>query len=197
MSAPAPPAARAAAAPPAGAARAANRATNNVNVREFTPLISPAELATEIPASEAAQSVVQDGRERIKRVLAGEDDRLLCVVGPCSIHDERAALEYAGKLKAVADDTADRLLIVMRVYFEKPRTTVGWKGLISDPGLNEKFDMAEGLRKARADPAGDRRPRPAGGDGDAGADHPAIHRGPESPWPASAPAPPRAPATAR
>ena len=125
------------------------RATDNVNVKEFAPLISPAELAAEFPATDAARGAVRNGREQIKRVLAGEDDRLLCVVGPCSIHDADAALEYAGKLKAVADATADKLLIVMRVYFEKPRTTVGWKGLISDPGLNEKFDMAEGLRKAR------------------------------------------------
>ncbi|NNJ25708.1 3-deoxy-7-phosphoheptulonate synthase [Alienimonas chondri] len=126
-----------------------SRDTNNVNVREFTQLISPTELAAEYPATAAARSVVQSGREQIKRVLAGEDERLLCVVGPCSIHDEQAALEYAAKLKAVAAETEDKLLIVMRVYFEKPRTTVGWKGLISDPGLNEKFDMAEGLRKAR------------------------------------------------
>ena len=125
------------------------RATANVNVREFAPLTSPAELAERFPASDAARDTVSDGRERIKRVLAGEDGRLLCVVGPCSIHDEKAALEYAGRLKTVADDCADTLLVVMRVYFEKPRTTVGWKGLISDPGLNEKFDMAEGLRKAR------------------------------------------------
>ena len=125
------------------------RATSNVNVREFSPLTSPAELAERFPAAPAARRTVRDGREQIKRVLAGEDDRLLCVVGPCSIHDAAAAVEYAAKLKAVADDCRDTLLVVMRVYFEKPRTTVGWKGLISDPGLNEKFDMAEGLRKAR------------------------------------------------
>ena len=128
---------------------AAWRATSNVNVREFAPLTSPAELAERFPLSAAAREAVAGGREQIKRVLAGEDSRLLCVVGPCSIHDERAAHDYAGKLKAVADDCGETLLVVMRVYFEKPRTTVGWKGLISDPGLNEKFDMAEGLRKAR------------------------------------------------
>nr|WP_315851330.1 3-deoxy-7-phosphoheptulonate synthase [Alienimonas californiensis] len=134
---------------PAPARSAGRRSTDNVNVREFTPLINPRQLAEEYPASDAAQATVENGREQIKAALAGEDDRLLCVVGPCSIHDEQAALEYAGKLRAVADATEDRLLIVMRVYFEKPRTTVGWKGLISDPGLNEQFDMAEGLRKAR------------------------------------------------
>ena len=129
--------------------RLTDRLTDNLNVREFSPLTSPAELAAQFPATDAARETVLHGRERIKRVLAGEDDRLLCVVGPCSIHDERAALEYAARLNRVAEECGDRLLIVMRVYFEKPRTTVGWKGLISDPGLNEKFDMAEGLRKAR------------------------------------------------
>lgn len=121
----------------------------DVNVRETVPLIAPARLKEQYPASDAAVRTVLDSREIVKKILAGEDRRLIVVVGPCSIHQEQAALEYAGKLSSLADRVADRMLLVMRVYFEKPRTTVGWKGLINDPHLNDTFDIGEGLQIAR------------------------------------------------
>jgi 3-deoxy-7-phosphoheptulonate synthase len=123
--------------------------TQDINVRETQPLVAPRILKEELPASDAAIRTVIDSREAVKRVLAGEDRRLIVVVGPCSIHDERAALEYAGRLRELAGRVADRMLVVMRVYFEKPRTTVGWKGLINDPHLNDTFDIGGGLRLAR------------------------------------------------
>lgn len=125
------------------------KATQNINVKNSIPLITPQELKAELPMSEAANSTVVAGRQAVKAILAGEDDRLLVVVGPCSIHDEAAAIEYAKKFKAISERLSDRLLPVMRVYFEKPRTTVGWKGLINDPHLDGTFDIAEGLRQAR------------------------------------------------
>ena len=121
----------------------------DVNVVSANQLISPAELVSQIPITPAAERTVLEGRERIRRVLSGEDGRMMMVVGPCSIHDEKAAVEYAGKLAELSRELEDRLLIVMRVYFEKPRTTVGWKGLIYDPRLNDTFDIDEGLRTAR------------------------------------------------
>ncbi len=123
--------------------------TRDVNVVSTSQLISPVELAKELPASAAAEQTVLAGREQIRAVLRGDDDRMLMVVGPCSIHDERAAVEYAGRILTLRKELEDRLLIVMRVYFEKPRTTVGWKGLIYDPHLNDTFDIDEGLRTAR------------------------------------------------
>ena len=125
------------------------RPTQNVNVASFSPLISPGELERELPASPESVRTVVEGREAIRRVLRGEDDRLLVVVGPCSIHDVDAALEYARRLAELSRRHADRAVLVMRVYFEKPRTTLGWKGLINDPHLNGTFDMATGLRLAR------------------------------------------------
>ena len=123
--------------------------TRDVNVVSVEPLKSPADLVREISTSPAAEQTVLEGRRQIRRVLRGEDPRILMVVGPCSIHDEKIALEYAGRLLKLSEKLRDRLLLVMRVYFEKPRTTVGWKGLIYDPNLNDTFDVAEGLRKAR------------------------------------------------
>ena len=123
--------------------------TRDVNVTKVEPLKSPVDLVKEIPTSAAAEQTVLEGRRQIRRVLRGEDTRILMVVGPCSIHDEKVALEYAGRLLKLSEELRDRLLLVMRVYFEKPRTTVGWKGLIYDPNLNDTFDVAEGLRKAR------------------------------------------------
>jgi 3-deoxy-7-phosphoheptulonate synthase len=123
--------------------------TNNLRVRSVRPLISPAILYEEIPITEATEALVNQTRHAIRRIIAGEDDRLVVVVGPCSIHDPKAALEYATRLKGVAARLAGDLQIVMRVYFEKPRTTVGWKGLINDPHLNESFDINTGLRAAR------------------------------------------------
>lgn len=125
------------------------QATQNINVKNTIPLITPKELKARIPMTQKANATVVEGREAIKAILAGEDERMLVVVGPCSIHDEKAALEYAAKFKALADKVSDRLLPVMRVYFEKPRTTVGWKGLINDPHLDGSFDIAEGLSRAR------------------------------------------------
>ena len=112
-------------------------------------LTSPRAFKAELPMTEAANRTVVEGREAVKRILRKEDRRLLAVVGPCSIHDPRAAREYAGRLNVLRQELADRICVVMRVYFEKPRTTVGWKGLISDPHLDGSDDMATGLRLAR------------------------------------------------
>ena len=117
-----------------------------VDVREVVPY---AELQSEFPISETAARTTHDTRRAIHRILYGEDDRLLVIVGPCSIHDPAAALEYATRLAKVREQLGDDLLIVMRVYFEKPRTTVGWKGLINDPDLDGSFLINKGLRLAR------------------------------------------------
>lgn len=123
--------------------------TQDLNVRDFVPLVSPKQMKAETGMSEAANRTVAEGREAVKNVLDGADSRLLVIAGPCSIHDPQAGLEYAGRLKRLADQVADRMLVIMRVYFEKPRTTVGWKGLINDPHLNDTFDIPTGLRMAR------------------------------------------------
>ena len=125
------------------------RRTDDLRIRDVRPLIPPAILLEEIPISERASIVVSDARAAIASVIAGEDARLVVVVGPCSIHDTAAALEYAGRLKTIADRLRDSLVIVMRTYFEKPRTVVGWKGLINDPDLDESFHINKGLRLAR------------------------------------------------
>jgi 3-deoxy-7-phosphoheptulonate synthase len=117
-----------------------------VDVREVVPY---AELQAEFPVSEAAARTTHEARQAIHRILHGEDDRMLVIVGPCSIHDPKAALEYAERLKVIRERLKDDLLIVMRVYFEKPRTTVGWKGLINDPDLDGSFLINKGLRLAR------------------------------------------------
>lgn len=123
--------------------------TQDLNVKSTTPLISPRRLWIDHPLSDKAMETVIAGRETIRKVLDGEDRRLLAIAGPCSIHDERSALEYAGRLAELAREVSDELVVAMRVYFEKPRTTVGWKGLINDPHLNDTFDIATGLRLAR------------------------------------------------
>jgi 3-deoxy-7-phosphoheptulonate synthase len=123
--------------------------TDDLRIDTLRPLLPPAILMEEVPLSEADAQVIAKSREQIARVVRGEDDRLLLIVGPCSIHDPEAALEYADRLSVVARDKADDLLIAMRVYFEKPRTTVGWKGLINDPLLDGSFAINEGLRRAR------------------------------------------------
>ncbi|MEA3241863.1 MAG: 3-deoxy-7-phosphoheptulonate synthase AroG, partial [Pseudomonadota bacterium] len=117
-----------------------------VDVREVVPY---AELQAEFPITENAARTTHNTRQAIHRLLHGEDDRMLVIVGPCSIHDPEAALEYAARLKGVRERLADDLLVVMRVYFEKPRTTVGWKGLINDPDLDDSFRINKGLRLAR------------------------------------------------
>ena len=123
--------------------------TDDLRITGLNPLISPAVLGYYLPLTEQAAELVATSRGQADAILRGEDDRLLAVVGPCSIHDADAALEYGTKLKQVADRLQQDLLLVMRVYFEKPRTTVGWKGLINDPNLDGSFDINQGLRIAR------------------------------------------------
>jgi len=123
--------------------------TDDLRIAELRPLVSPAILIEEIPVSEKASTCVWRGREAASAIVKGQDDRLLVVVGPCSIHDPAAAVEYAGLLKQEADRLADDLCVVLRVYFEKPRTTVGWKGLINDPDLDGSFNINHGLHRAR------------------------------------------------
>jgi len=123
--------------------------TDDLRIENLRPLLPPAILMEEHAASEQQKEVVVRGREAVTRILRDEDDRLLVVVGPCSIHDPRAAIEYGSRLADVADRHRDDLCIVMRVYFEKPRTTIGWKGLINDPHLDGSFAINEGLRAAR------------------------------------------------
>lgn len=123
--------------------------TDNTRIDTIRELISPAGLLAEYPITEAATQTIHNTRAAISDILAGQDDRLLVIVGPCSIHSVEAALEYADLLKAARERFAGELLIVMRVYFEKPRTTVGWKGLINDPDLDDSFDTNKGIRLAR------------------------------------------------
>ncbi|MFN2410609.1 MAG: 3-deoxy-7-phosphoheptulonate synthase [Halomonas sp.] len=122
---------------------------NNLNVLAQDVLTTPETLKQDVPLTEAAERTVIEGRHTIQRILDGSDPRLLMVVGPCSIHDVDAALDYAKRLRKLADEVSDSLYIVMRVYFEKPRTTVGWKGLINDPHINDSFEIDEGLHIAR------------------------------------------------
>ena len=122
----------------------------DVNVKRISRLMPPREIQARFPMTERVQRTVADGREQIKRILNAQDDRFLLIVGPCSIHDEAAAMEYAQRLAALAAQVRDRLMVVMRVYFEKPRTTVGWKGLINDPHLDGAFDLGTGLTVARS-----------------------------------------------
>jgi len=124
-------------------------ALENLNVVSQQTLLPPSQLHEDIPASTRATQTVGTARRTLANILSGRDPRLFVVVGPCSIHDIRAAMEYAHRLKALADEVADQLFIVMRVYFEKPRTTVGWKGLINDPRMDDSFRIDEGLRVAR------------------------------------------------
>lgn len=123
--------------------------TDDLRIAGINPLISPSILAYYLPISEKAAELVTNTRLAAEKIMRGEDDRMLVVVGPCSIHDPKAALEYADLLKAEAERHSKDLLIIMRVYFEKPRTTVGWKGLINDPHLDDSFDINHGLRVAR------------------------------------------------
>jgi len=125
------------------------RKIDDLRIRQVRPLIPPAILLEEIPVSANASNVVSDARAAIADILAGRDPRLVVIAGPCSIHDPVAALEYAGRLKTIATRYGDQLLILMRTYFEKPRTSVGWKGLINDPDLDESCHINKGLRLAR------------------------------------------------
>ena len=118
---------------------------SNVNISEERVLITPEELKNKLPLSERARRFIQDSRETVANIIHKRDHRLLVVCGPCSIHDIDAARDYAKRLKVLAEQLSDELYLVMRVYFEKPRTTVGWKGLINDPHLDGSFDIEHGL----------------------------------------------------
>lgn len=122
---------------------------DDINIRSITPLITPEALTQKIALSDAARKTVLAGRQTIRDILDGKDHRLFLVIGPCSIHDVKAAHEYADRLKKLAETVADTLVIIMRVYFEKPRTTVGWKGLINDPYMNDSFNIEDGLHIGR------------------------------------------------
>src|SRR5690554_69456 len=141
------------AAPPAAAPEAARSElqapVSDLRIRALEPLPAPVDLLAELPLGTTRGDLVAQSRREVRDVLAGDDDRLLVVVGPCSVHDPAAALDYARRLAVVARELADELCIVMRVYFEKPRTTVGWKGLINDPHLDGSHDVVAGLRLAR------------------------------------------------
>jgi 3-deoxy-7-phosphoheptulonate synthase len=123
--------------------------TSDTNIQGFAPLVPAGQLLRQLPISDAVAALVLETRTQIRRILDGDDRRFLLIVGPCSVHDPRAALEYAERLRAVAERVRDQVLVLMRVYFEKPRTTTGWKGLIYDPHLDGTRDLATGLYRAR------------------------------------------------
>ena len=123
--------------------------TDDLKIKAIKELSSPAQVHDELPITETAAKTVFEARQAAQKIISGEDKRLLVIVGPCSVHDEKAALDYAQKLLLVREQLKDDLEIIMRVYFEKPRTTVGWKGLINDPTLNNQFEINKGLRLAR------------------------------------------------
>lgn len=126
-----------------------HQSTADLRIVATKPLIAPAALEAELPLDDAQAELVWRSRREIEAIITGRDDRLLVVVGPCSIHDPEAALDYAQRLRDVAPIYARELLVVMRVYFEKPRTVVGWKGLINDPGLDGSYEINCGLKLAR------------------------------------------------
>lgn len=125
------------------------QSTEDLRVEDYLPLMTPSALTEELAITEAVNRTVVTGRENIQNILAGKDNRLMVIVGPCSIHDKEAAFDYARRLSALSRKVAQTLVVIMRVYFEKPRTSVGWKGLINDPGLDGTCDMQRGLREAR------------------------------------------------
>ena len=124
--------------------------TDDLRIKEITEVIAPEKLRSELPVSEQSAQCVFKARNAVQKILHGEDDRLLAIVGPCSIHDPEAAREYAEHLQVMREELANDLMIIMRVYFEKPRTTVGWKGLINDPNLDDSFEINKGLHVARS-----------------------------------------------
>jgi 3-deoxy-7-phosphoheptulonate synthase len=123
--------------------------TDDLRIVATREVVSPAQVHLDMPITEAATQTILNTRAAIQRILTAQEDRLLVIVGPCSIHDTRAAYDYAQRLKELSNELSNDLLLVMRVYFEKPRTTVGWKGLINDPDLNDSFDINKGLHLAR------------------------------------------------
>lgn len=126
-----------------------HKSLDNLNVKSTSPVISPAVLQKHIPVTPSQFTHIESSRQAVKAILRGEDHRKIVIVGPCSIHNVDAALDYAKKLKVLADTVADTTMVIMRVYFEKPRTTIGWKGLINDPNLNAAFNIEDGLELAR------------------------------------------------
>lgn len=124
--------------------------SQDVRIKCISPLLPPGEIEKLYPISEESAHQVKSYRETIEAILNGEDKRLLAIVGPCSIHDPKAAIEYAKKLKELADEVSDVFFVIMRTYFEKPRTTVGWKGLVLDPDMNGSYDIEKGVRTARS-----------------------------------------------
>ncbi|MCK5835887.1 MAG: 3-deoxy-7-phosphoheptulonate synthase [Desulfobacula sp.] len=124
--------------------------TYDVNIKEFKPLTSPANIKQELPVTDDVVQTVINGRRDVQNILQGTDKRLLVIAGPCSIHDKEAALEYAEKMKILQDKIKDKICLIMRVYFEKPRTTIGWKGMINDPFLDSSYNVDQGLRTARS-----------------------------------------------
>ena len=138
------------------------RKVSDLNIASNIPLPAPALLLHEIPRSEAQEEFVAESRRQIRDILSRQDRRFLLIVGPCSIHDTRAGLEYARRLRGLIDRAREALFLVMRCYFEKPRTSIGWKGLIMDPRLDGSDDIPEGLRMARRflrNPSGSRLPQ--------------------------------------
>ena len=123
--------------------------SNNVNIDKVLPLFSPAELKKELPLSEAQAARVIADRKVVEDILIGKSDKIMVIAGPCSIHNHAEAIEYAGRLKTLADQVNDKIFLIMRVYFEKPRTTVGWKGMIYDPDINGSYNIKAGIRFAR------------------------------------------------
>jgi len=123
--------------------------TDNLNIKQFKSLITPMELKKEFPEDDQLVAIVTNSRKFIQDILINRDDRRIIIAGPCSLHDSEATIEYAQRLRKLQDDVGDRILIVMRTYFEKPRTILGWKGMIYDPHLDNSYDIEEGLRLAR------------------------------------------------
>ena len=124
--------------------------TDNLNIAQFKSLIKPKELKNEFPENEQMAKFVADSRHGVQDILMNRDQRRMVIAGPCSLHDREATLEYAGRLKQLQEEVSDKVLLIMRAYFEKPRTTLGWKGMIYDPYLDNSYDIAEGVRRARA-----------------------------------------------
>jgi len=123
--------------------------TDNLNIVRFKPLITPEELRKEFPETGDVAHIVTSSRKNIQRILKNRDKRRLIIAGPCSLHDREATLEYAAKLRKLQDEVSDRILVIMRAYFEKPRTALGWKGMLYDPCLDNSYDIEEGFRRAR------------------------------------------------
>ena len=122
----------------------ANGSARDVRISEISPLRSPDQLSCQLPLSNGDRDRISQFRDNVNNIISGKDNRLLAIVGPCSIHDPKAALEYAEKLKKLADEISDQFFVVMRTYFEKPRTALGWKGLITDPDMDKSYDIDKG-----------------------------------------------------